>query len=161
MRSFFGFGKKKRSKINKPESPSASTGLIGRFYENDLPVIVKFNNEFPDNSFRAKHPMLTVVSWIYKGEENNGMPLSESNNKMMRLEQTLETVMDSSEAFLHAYSRTGNNLKELCYYSTSQDDFMKLFNAALAKQERYPIEINFFEDEEWSELKKLIAEFKE
>lgn len=136
------------------------TGIIGRYYEDNFPVIVKFVNEFPEESVRTKYPMLTVVSWKYKGEGNNGMPLKDVNKKMIVLEDAIDNAMNSSKLFQHAYSRTGNNLKEFIYYSTNQDDFMKVLNDALAEHERYPIEINFYQDEEWSEFQKLIDDFK-
>lgn len=89
------------------------------------------------------------------------MPLKEVNTKMIVLEQTIVRTMDASKQYKHAYSRTGNNLKEFVYYSSSQVEFMDLLNQALAKHERYPIEIDFYEDPQWSEFEKLIKDFKE
>ena len=88
------------------------------------------------------------------------MPLADINEKMILLEEAIENTMDSSKQFQHAYSRTGNNLKEFVYYSSSQNKFMNLLNKTLAGHERYPIEINFYEDPEWSEFKKLIEDLK-
>lgn len=140
--------------------PNEEKGIIGRYYENESPVIVKFVNKFPDDSTRRKFPMLTVISWKYEGETNNGIPLTEINNKMIALEEAIEKTTDASKAYLHAYSRTGNNLKELVYYSSSQGNFMELLNKALAKHERYPIEIDFYKDPEWNEFKELMEDFK-
>jgi hypothetical protein len=158
MTSFFGFLKKK--KLNESEAVSEEKGIIGRYYENEFPVIVKFVNEIPNDSIIKKLPILTVVSWKYEGEANNGMPLHEINKKMIDLEVAIENIINSFKKYQHAYSRTGNNLKELVYYSTSQDDFMASFNKALTTHERYPIEIFFYEDPEWKEFKKLIKDFK-
>ena len=154
MASFFGFGKKKNKNLNEPVIPAEEKGIIGRYYENELPVIVKFVNEFPENNLREKFPMLTVVSWKYEGETNNGMPLTEINEKMIVLEDAIENATVTPKQYQHAYSRTGNNLKEFVYYSSSQDHFMTLLNETLATHERYPIEINFYKDPEWSEFKK-------
>ena len=134
-------------------------GIIGKYYENDLPVIVKFINELPDDFTRFKYPTLSIISWTYDGDKNNGMLLSDINHKMIDLENALESMMNSSKLYQHAYSRTGNNLKELVYYCTSKKDFMDLLNESLATHERYPIEITFYEDAQWSELKKLIEDF--
>jgi hypothetical protein len=38
---------------------------------------------------------------------------------------------------------------------------MPLLNEALQSHESYPIDIAFYEDTEWTELKKLIEDFKE
>ncbi|MEQ9264378.1 MAG: DUF695 domain-containing protein [Balneolaceae bacterium] len=157
MASFLGFGKNQTS---KPELPNEEKGIIGKYYENELPVIVKFINELPSDSIREKFPLLTVISWKYNGETNNGMPLEEVNNKMIVLEDAIEDTIDSFNQYQHAYSRTGNNLKELVYYCGSQNEFMNLLNKTLANHERYPIEIKFYKDPEWSEFKKLIEDFK-
>ena len=89
------------------------------------------------------------------------MPPKEINEKMIVLEEALEDAEESCKLYQHAYSRTGNNLKELVYYSTNLEDFMEVLNEELAKHERYPIEINFYEDDQWSEFKKLIDDFKQ
>lgn len=134
-------------------------GIIGRYYEDGLPVIMKFVNELPDQSVTDKLPALTVVSWKYDGSQNNGMPLEEVNNRMILLEDALEDSMGLSMIFTHAYSRTGNNLKELVYYTTKQEDFMAMLNRALESHEEYPIEIDFYNDKDWSEFKKVLKDF--
>jgi hypothetical protein len=44
---------------------------------------------------------------------------------------------------------TGLGLREWCYYTKERADFMRRFNAALAGHERYPLEIEFYDDPEW------------
>ncbi len=150
-----------RKKDKTPKSSNDEPkGIIGRYYENELPVILKFVNTLPEKEIMDKLPMLTVVSWNYDGSTNNGMPLEGDNKRMIVLEDTIEEAMEESQMYLHAYSRTGNNLKEFAYYSTSQEDFMSILNQALAEHELYPIEIKFYEDEEWTDFKKLLEDFK-
>lgn len=135
-------------------------GIIGRYYEDEFPIIVKFVNELPIIETQNNLPLLTVVSWKYDGTSNNGMPTKEINEKMIALEDALANSMDKSNLFVHAYSRTGNNLKEFVYYSKNQDEFMSLLNESLKSHENYPIIIDFYDDPEWTELKKLIKDFK-
>lgn len=155
MASLFDFFKRKKKESRKKEK-----GTIARYYENDLPVILKFNDEFPEESIRLKYPKLTVISWKYKDQSQNGIPLPEINKKMIDLEEAVDKTMNKTNKYQHAYSRTGNNLKELVYYGTSQDEFMDLLNKTLAKHERYPIDIEFYDDPEWSEFKKLLEDLK-
>ena len=162
MTSFFGLGKKEKNNLDASENSQISSdekGIIGRYYEDNFPVIVKFVNEFPEDSIRTKFPILTVVSWKYNGEENNGMPLKDVNKKMIVLEDALEDAMDSSGLYQHAYSRTGNNLKEFVYYCTKQDEFMDILNKSLVNHEKYPINIDFYEDEQWNEFRQLLDDF--
>lgn len=160
MLSFFGLGKSKAQKKEVAESQEENKGIIGRYYENELPVIMKFVNELPENKIIKTLPFLTVVSWKYDGSDNNGMPLKEINDKMINLEDALDASIESSSLFRHVYSRTGNNLKEFVYYSNNQNDFITMINKALEKHEKYPIEINFYEDKEWTEFKSVINDFK-
>jgi hypothetical protein len=158
MASIFGFGKSNAQKKASSEEPK---GVIGRYYENNIPVIMRFVNELPDKKILDRFQYLTVISWKYDGSNNNGMPLKEINQKMIFLEDALEMSMQSSNIFTHAYSRTGNNLKEFVFYSTNQNDFMEMLNKALEKHEKYPIEITFYEDKEWTEFKKVLEDFKQ
>jgi hypothetical protein len=163
MLSFLGFGKsnaQKNKETLSEETESTEKGVIGKYYENELPVIMKFVNELPENKIMSKLPFLTVISWKYDGSENNGMPLEEINQRMIILEDAIENSMLSSKIFTHVYSRTGNNLKEFTYYTKSQDDFMKMLNKTLKKHAEYPIGINFYEDKEWTDFKKVISDFK-
>ena len=112
MLSFFGFGKTNAQKdIKQSEKSEKAKGIIGRYYENDFPVIMKFVNELPETKVMSKLPFLTVISWKYDGTERNGMPLTKVNNRMIILEEAIEKSMSSTDLFTHVYSRTGNNLK--------------------------------------------------
>lgn len=157
MLSFFGFGK---SKAQENGSTETNKGVIARYYENDLPVIMKFVNELPDYKTRNKLPFLTVVSWKYDGSKRNGMPPKKINERMVILEDALEKSMTGTDIFTHVYSRTGNNLKELVYYTKIQDEFMSMLNKTLEKHDAYPIEINFYEDKEWTDFKKILKDFE-
>ena len=161
MLSFFGLGKSNAQKDKKQsDETEKANGIIGRYYENDLPVIIKCVNELPAKNVMSKLTILTVISWKYDGTENNGMPLAEVNNRMIILENAIENSMNSTDLFTHVYSRTGNNLKEFAYYSKSQKDFMEILNRTLEKHNSYPIEINFYEDKEWTDFETILSDFK-
>ncbi len=155
----FSLFKRKKTKIDSALEED-SKGVIGRFKENDNPVIVRFVNEIPNEHITSKLSFFTVVAWKYDGSENNGMPTNSINTKMIKLENTLESVFKLNEVCRHAYNRTGNNLKEFNYYINDRDEFMKHFNHALRNHEQYPIEVSFYEDPKWTEFKKLIEDFK-
>ena len=135
------------------------TGIIGRVYEEGLPVIYKFVNELPAERIRSQLGWLTVISWKYDGTSNNGMPLEAENQKMIVLEEKIEDEIERDGVLRHAYSRTGNNLKELVYYIHDQDQFLEAFNQALSNHPRYPIEINFYQDKDWEDFQRLLNDF--
>lgn len=78
MLSFFGLGK---ANAQEKAPTEEQNGVIGRYYENDLPVIMKFVDKLPNERSMKKLPFLTVVSWKYDGNENNGMPSKKSMKK--------------------------------------------------------------------------------
>ncbi|OYY40582.1 MAG: hypothetical protein B7Y56_15850 [Gallionellales bacterium 35-53-114] len=123
-----------------------------------MPVIYKFVNEVPTQETIHKFPELTVISWEYDGSKNNGMPEKPDNQGMMNLEDAIDDLANNKFC-IHAYSRTGNNLKELVYYISDQEQFMSAFNKALAKHQEYPIEIKFYKDPEWEDFLKLLKDF--
>jgi len=134
-------------------------GIIGKSYEDDFPVIWRFVNESPSTEKRKQLPWLTVISWKYDGADNNGMPEATVNEKMLSLEDALTEQVEKSDFCEHAYSRTGNNLKEFVYYISDRDLFIERLNKALKAHQSYPIEIDFYEDPDWKEFYNLVNDF--
>lgn len=92
---------------------------------------------------------LPIMEYLYK----------EVNESMIRLEDGLETIKGREKIYFDVYSVTGNNLKEFVFYIASREAFMNNFNAALNGHPAYPVEVNFYEDKEWSDLVKLQNDF--
>ena len=132
---------------------------VGKVEVKGKPVIYKFLSQLPNEKVKHSLPWLTVVSWKYDGSTNNGMPLPETNKSMISLEDALEKIQGEGLIYQSVYSATGNNLKEFVFYIADQEKFMQKFNVALSHEPVYPIEINFYEDKEWSDLSKLISDF--
>ena len=141
-------------------SEAREKGIIGKYTEDGAPVILKFVDELPAENIRDVYSWLTVISWKYDGQQNSGMPQENINLNMNALEEIIEGSLENKGVCKHAYSRTGNNLKELVYYTEDQEKFLTAFNHALANQPRYPIEINFYEDQSWEDFQRILARFK-
>lgn len=135
------------------------TWSVGETKINGKPVVYKFMNELPEHSVLSKMPWLTVVSWKYDGSKNNGMPPRDVNELMIKLEDGLETINGREKIYFDVYSATGNDLKEFVFYISDRESFMNNFNDALKGHPIYPLEINFYEDKEWSDLSKLQDDF--
>lgn len=68
---------------------------------------------------------------------------------MLSFERAVDELsMENGHAFLMNVS-TGLGLREWCYYAKDRDRFMARFNELLVRRERYPLEIEFFDDPEW------------
>lgn len=134
-------------------------GIIGETKEDGLPVVFKFVDELPSLEIREYFRWLTVISWKYDGTDRNGMPPDVFNKQMIALEDAINSL-EKAGSCRHAYSRTGNSLKELVYYISDRDQFIDAFNKALSDHPRYPIEINFYEDQAWQDFQTIREPFK-
>lgn len=134
-------------------------GIIGKYTEDGRPVIVKFVDELPVAADRQSYSQLVVISWKYDSGARNGMPSEETNGKMQALEQALDPLLEVENLCRHAYSRTGNDLKELVYYTSDSEKFMEGLNGALASHPLYPIGIDFYDDPEWQDFRRLRSGF--
>lgn len=139
---------------------SGDRGIIGEIEEESLPVVFKLVDEAPTVETRERFRWLTVISWKYDRGARNGMPSQDTNDEMLTLEHAID-ALEESMLCRHAYSRTGNGLKELVYYISDREEFMGAFNDALSGHSRYPIEINFYEDYEWADFEKVRGLFKQ
>lgn len=133
-------------------------GIIGRVMIDGFPVIYKLVDASPSEDTKARYPWLTVIAWQYDGTENNGMPGETLLRQMGLLEGRLEKLMDDGYS-MHAYSRTGKDLKELVYYAHDRDEFIAAMNDVLSGDPRYPVSIDFYEDSQWKDFEKLRASF--
>ena len=140
------------------EKSAEASGVIGKTTENGLPVIWSFVNELPSDTERESLSWLIVIAWLYDGSDRNGMPSEHVNQGMLKLEDALEE-MEVPGKHVSVYRRTGNGLKEFAFYARSTHEFMHSLNASLASHSRYPIEIKFYEDKEWSDFRRLLADF--
>lgn len=137
---------------------STAKGVIGRTTEEGKPVIWSFVNELPAPTECAALPWLVVISWAYDGSDRNGMPSEPVNRSMLDLEDALE-ALEVPSRHVSVYRRTGNDLKEFVYYACDTDSFMNALNTALASHPRYPIQIKFYQDQDWSDFRRLLSDF--
>lgn len=132
---------------------------IIKTFNGGLPILWTYVPEMPGTSSRQAMPWLVVVRWEYDGSENNGMPQTEENHRMLMLETALGKI--ERPAFcVEAYRRIGAGLREFVYYVVDTDKFLEEFNDYVAGDPLYPIEIKFYKDEAWSELQDLIDDLK-
>jgi hypothetical protein len=141
-------------------SSADETWSVGEAKIQGNPVVYKFINELPSANIRQSMPWLTIVAWKYDGTGNNGMPPKHINESMIKLEDGLELIEGRGALYLDVATETGNNSKEFMFYIADRDKFMTNFNIALKRHSAYPIKITFYEDKEWSELKKLHKDFR-
>lgn len=142
---------------------TADTEPSGRIVEtkkDGLPILWTYFPEIPEEAERRVTPWLTIVRWEYDGSGNNGMPSATVNQQMLQLEEILAQI-ERPKSLIEAYRRVGAGLREYVLYIADRENFLKEFNSRAAAHPRYPIEIRFYEDEAWSELRDLIDDFSD
>ncbi len=135
-------------------------GIIAQYEEKGYPVVIKFVNKMPSTTLMNNFPNLTIISWKYDGHERNGMPPTGINNNMITLENAIHQNLVEHGYCVHAYSRTGNGLKELVYYCADTQQFIVELNNALNSQPLFPIDIDFHPDANWSEFRTLLSDME-
>lgn len=134
---------------------SETRGLVVKTCKDGLPILWTYVPEMPEGNSRRAMPWLVVVRWDYDGSRNNGMPLSEENHQMLLLEAALAQI-ERPDFCVEVYRRIGAGRREFVYYVVDTERFLEEFNDYVAGDPRYPIEIKFYKDETWSELRDLI-----
>ena len=59
-------------------------GVIGKMMEGGLPIIYSFDSCIPEIVVES-FPLLVVLKWEYKGNDNNGMPSKSDQEKIYQL----------------------------------------------------------------------------
>lgn len=140
-------------------SSSEELGIIGKMNEDGNTVIYSLDNYIPEQDIVDDYPTLVVIKWEFDGSENAGMPSKELQEEMYLANDLFNELVESGASF-RAYARTGNNFREYVYYCIDQPSFLHALNEAAEKYPRFPIDIVFYEDPEWSDYKNLIAAFE-
>lgn len=128
--------------------------IVAETQESGNRVILKFLGEMPADEAREAFGVLSVIAWKYDGAANEGLPSAAERERMNTLEDTLDLI--DAVILRPAFTRTGNNVKELAYYIGDREQFLASLNRVLRNHPRYPIEISFYDDPQWRELGQFI-----
>ena len=140
-------------------SSAEQFGIIGEIEEDGYTVIYSLDNYIPKQEVVNYYPTLVVIKWAFDGSKNSGMPSKELQNKMYLADGLFNELVESGASF-RAYTRTGNNLREYAYYCIDQSSYLDALNQAAKKYPKFPIDIVFYEDSEWTDYKSLISAFE-
>lgn len=135
-----------------------SSGKIIRTHEDGFAVLWSFVPELPNADVLASLPTLVVITWFYDGSQNDGMPNSDTNQQMLNLEQEIRNL-ERPGFCMEAYRRIGNGLREFVYYVSDFNQYIHEFNECLRNHPVYPIDIKFYNDEEWLDFRRLLKDF--
>ena len=111
-------------------------------------IVYRFIKEFAPNFDRSSWPERVILVWRYKSTV--GMPSTVERESMDRMEDLLSSHVEKSGLAVLALVSTGENLREWTYYTKSEEEFVGKLNAALGREQRFPIEVHIAPDPQWS-----------
>ena len=121
--------------------------------EDGVPLLFRFRTNIPVADTNA-FPFLISIMWIYDGKRNEGMPDDGTLAMMDRVEDALDWVDDSGEAFLMVVV-TGNNRREWIWYTSDRQRYMALVNKAMPRQQKFPLDFATSEDALWQTYRSI------
>jgi hypothetical protein len=126
--------------------------------QNGRPVLIRGRQNLRDVVGVASHPKLLRIVWEYEVIERSGLPSSELNASMANFENTILTEMERDLLCIFFCVYVHNGTKEWAAYSSDVQATCDRFNAVLADQEPYPVQLTVQDDPEWQEYKSLLRD---
>ena len=121
---------------------------------NGRKIIFRYAEQLSPAFDRATQAVRVIIAWKYHSE--NGQPITQDHQRMILLEDALESALEEDHFATLALVSTGEELREWTYYAKSENEFLARLNYALAAMPAFPIEIHSASDPNW----ELYEQFK-
>lgn len=122
---------------------------------NGRQIIFRYAEKLSPAFDRGSQPIRVIIVWKYQSE--NGQPVTEDHQRMILLEDALESALEKDRFATLALVSTGENLREWTYYARSETEFMARLNFAFAGMDIFPIEIHSASDPSWEAYEQFRA----
>ncbi len=99
--------------------------------DNGKPMIVRYRSNPPSGVNIKEYPHLIAISWKYEPTNDSGMPSKQDNDRMVLLEELLDSMESQRTAFMTVIV-TSNGVKEWQWYSRNQEETMESLNSVLS-----------------------------
>src|SRR5438270_10907530 len=115
--------------------------------EDGMPLLFRHRQNLPVKN-SEQFPYLISILWVYDRKRQSGMPDDETLAQMDRVEDALDPIDQSGDAFLMV-AVTGNNRREWIWYTDDKARYMQLVHQALPKKTKFPLDFSASEDPAW------------
>lgn len=139
---------------------SDDTWVVASAEEDGQQVLFRFRAIVPPKVEPSEFPDLVNIYWTFDGAANAGMPESSLHDRMVELENRLDSIEGPATGFL-VLSITGNNRKEWVWYVRERGVFMERVNEALSGPEPFPVEFAASSDPNWDNYRGLLGSVEE
>ena len=123
-----------------------------------MPYIASMNATLLEWQHKASHPWISVVTIKYDGDNNNGMPDSESYDLLEQVETKILAELKDFEGYLNIGRETGDGTREI-YFACK--DFRKpskvLHATASNSSSKIAVTFDIYKDKYWRSLSRYAA----
>jgi Family of unknown function (DUF695) len=123
-----------------------------------MPYIASMNATLLEWDSKASHPWIVTVAIKYDGDNNNGMPDSETYELLEQVESKILEELKDFEGYLNVGRETGDGLREI-YFACK--DFRKpskvLHAAASNSSSKIAITFDVYKDKYWRTFNRYTA----
>ena len=119
-------------------------------------MLFRFRSFTPPDIATKDYPHLINICWSYDPDAREGMPPGELHDRMIEMEQRLDSIEGSGVGFL-VLAITGNGRKEWIWYVADKAGYMARVNEAMAGVDPLPLEFETSEDPGWENFTALLA----
>ena len=116
-------------------------------------IVFRFIQEYLPSFDRSKFPVRVTLSWRY--ESATGMPSAPERESMDQFEDLVGPQVESPLLASLALVRTGDNLRQWTYYTTSEDAFRAKFGVAVRSAPQAPVELKVEPDPAWEKYEQF------
>ena len=118
---------------------------------NELPLIIRFREEFKDRPDVSCYPHRLIVSWKY-AEGESGLPSGELSFELGQFEDYLVEALESDLVAVLSAVITNAGERQWIFYTKNLDSCQTRINALPQVGEPYPLHLTAEPDSEWEFL---------
>lgn len=122
-------------------------------------LIARVRIDKPSLPRGVRYDTAVLITWAYEGEARS-LPGSETTDRMTEFEEAIDALTSENGFAELVCVRTGLGERQWLFYSRDRARFMTELNGRLAGHPRYPLEIHFDDDPEWTIWKEFLDDIE-
>ena len=114
------------------------------------------SREFSAEFDRSEFPIRLNVFWRMEEPHEDGLPSESEFLKLEAFENRIADAVEVDNQSVLSVLLTCNGEREFVFHTRDRDEFLRRLTAMPQEEDRYPIEINSYDDPEWDYDKSVI-----
>lgn len=125
--------------------------------QNGRPLVAMFNRDVLEWDSKASHPWILVIEIKYDGEDNNGMPDKEMNERFNQFEEEIMKELNDVEGYLNIGRETADNYRTIYFACKDFRKPSKVMHEHSKKYDASQIEFTYdiYKDKYWQSFERF------